>query len=146
VRGVPKPRCSRRRGRRAILSRRCITATAACRRRRMRPVVAALLHLCALRRPCQTVRCWRGPLGWASHAARTDVEASGYCKRAISSAAKLTTHTSTFRTLPSWAMAASVPLSGFGLATQTATMASASCGAQSAGLKYRQCSESQPRA
>jgi hypothetical protein len=106
------------------------------------PLVRPFAPPSAVRR----VRCWRGPLCWASHAARTDVEASGYCKRAISSAAKLTTHTSTFGTLRSWAMAASVPLSGFGLATQTATTASTSAVPSQLVLEYRQCSESPPRA
>jgi hypothetical protein len=95
-------------------------------------VVADRLHPPnAVRRP-RPARRGHGsrPLSWASHAVRTDVEASGYGKRAIASAAKFITHTPTLRTS---AMAASVPLSGFGLATQTTTKASTSFAPQSAG-------------
>jgi hypothetical protein len=118
----------------SMRSGRCTTAVHARRR-----------HLCSspLRGATQPARCGRRPLGpgGASHAATTDVEAPGYCKRAISSAAKPITpqpshaHGPALVACRQWLWACD----------PNRDQGSASLGPPSAG-NYRRRSESQSRA
>jgi hypothetical protein len=132
------PRCSQRRGRRALwpLHHGCPCASP-----------APLLFTSARCDAASAVRaqCGRRPLGpgGASHAATTDVEASGYCKRAISSAAKPITPTPQ----PSQAHGPALLACRQWLwaCDPNRDQGSASLGSPSAG-NYRRRSESQSRA